>query len=97
MGFASITEQIDTGSAAGKLIFHVFASLAEFERNLIRERTKACLDAARARGRLGGRKPKLDDKQKREMRALLKDPAVNISDVAKLYKGASQKTENKAR
>lgn len=86
VGFKSITEQIDTGSAAGKLIFHVFASLAEFERNLIRERTKAGLDAARARGRLGGRKPKLDDKQKREIRALLKDPSVNISDVAKLYK-----------
>lgn len=86
VGFESITEKIETGSAAGKLIFHVFASLAEFERNLIRERTRAGLDAARARGRLGGRKPKLDDKKKREIRALLKDPAVNISDVAKLYK-----------
>lgn len=63
----------------------MFASLAEFERNLIRERTWAGLDAARARGRLGGRKPKLDDKQKREILALLKDPNVNISDVAKLY------------
>lgn len=85
VGFESITEQIATGSAAGKLIFHVFASLAEFERNLIRERTRAGLDAARARGRLGGRKPKLDDKQCREIRALLKDPQVNVSDVAKRY------------
>lgn len=85
VGFESITEKIETGSAAGKLIFHVFASLAEFERNLIRERTRAGLDAARARGRLGGRKPKLDDKQVREIRALLRDPQVNVSDVAKRY------------
>lgn len=86
VGFESLTEKIDTGSASGKLIFHVFASLAEFERNLIRERTRAGLDAARARGRLGGRKEKLDDKQRREIRALLKDPKVNVTDVAKLYK-----------
>jgi len=86
VGFESITEKIETGSAAGKLIFHVFASLAEFERNLIRERTRAGLDAARARGRLGGRKHKLDDKQVREIRAMLSDPRVNVSDVAKRYK-----------
>jgi len=86
VGFESITEKIETGSAAGKLIFHVFASLVEFERNLIRERTRAGLDAARARGRLGGRKHKLDDKQVREIRAMLSDPRVNVSDVAKRYK-----------
>ncbi|MBI1748615.1 MAG: recombinase family protein [Acidobacteria bacterium] len=85
VGFESITEKIETGSAAGKLIFHVFASLAEFERNLIRERTRAGLDAARARGRLGGRKQKLDDKQVREIRAILRDPQVSVSDVAKRY------------
>ncbi len=85
VGFESITEQIETGSAAGKLIFHVFASLAEFERNLIRERTRAGLNAARARGRLGGRKQKLDDKQVREIRAMLRDPQVKVSDVAKRY------------
>ena len=62
VGFQSITEKIETGSAAGKLIFHVFAALAEFERNLIRERTKAGLEAARARGRKGGRKPALTEK-----------------------------------
>ena len=51
----SLTEQIDTGTSGGKLIFHIFGALAEFERNLIRERTTAGLDAARARGRKGGR------------------------------------------
>ena len=60
--FESLTEKIDTGSASGKLQFHVFAGLAEFERNLIRERTLAGLTAARARGRVGGRKPKLNEK-----------------------------------
>jgi DNA invertase Pin-like site-specific DNA recombinase len=84
--FQSITERIETGSAAGKLIFHVFAALAEFERNLIRERTKAGLTAARARGRVGGRKPALNDKQIREVRQLVKDPEIEITEVAKRYK-----------
>ena len=64
-----------TGSALGKLQFHVFAALVEFERNLIRERILAGLTAARARGRVGGRKLKLNDKQIWEIRALLADPA----------------------
>ncbi|MDC7825998.1 recombinase family protein [Pseudomonas sp. BLCC-B13] len=55
VGLESLKEKIDTTSAAGRLVFHVFAALAEFERNLIRERTFAGLDAARARGRKGGR------------------------------------------
>lgn len=55
IGFRSVTEQIDTTTPGGKLIFHVFGALAEFERDLIRERTQAGLRAARARGRLGGR------------------------------------------
>lgn len=91
VAFESITEKIETGSAAGKLVFHVFAALAEFERNLIRERTKAGLAAARARGRKGGRKPSLNDKQKREIRALLRDPQAQVSDVAKKY-GISRTT-----
>ncbi|WP_344144354.1 recombinase family protein, partial [Polymorphospora rubra] len=57
--FRSLTEGIDTSTAAGKLIFHIFASLAEFERSLIVERTRAGLDAAAARGRKGGRPPKM--------------------------------------
>ena len=61
----SLQESIDTGNPTGKLIFHIFGALSEFERNLIRERTNAGLQAARARGIKGGRKPKLDaSKQK---------------------------------
>jgi DNA invertase Pin-like site-specific DNA recombinase len=59
IGFQSTTEQIDTTTSGGKLIFHIFGVLAEFERNLIRERTIAGLAAARARGKLGGRPRKL--------------------------------------
>ena len=59
IGFKSLTEQIDTTTSGGKLIFHIFGALAEFERNLIRERTNAGLQAARARGRVGGRPKKL--------------------------------------
>ena len=55
VGFESTTERIETSTAAGRLVFHVFAALAEFERRLIVERTHAGLDAARARGRKGGR------------------------------------------
>ena len=57
----------------------------QFERNLIRERTLAGLRAARARGRVGGRKPKLNDKQIREIRALLADPAARVKDIAERY------------
>ncbi len=83
--FESLTEKIETGSASGKLQFHVFAALAEFERGLIRERTQAGLAAARARGRAGGRKPKLDDQQVKEIRALLRDPDMRVADVARRY------------
>src|SRR5919206_4316257 len=63
IGFKSLTEQIDTTTPGGKLIFHVFGALAEFERDLIRERTQAGLAAARARGRNGGRPALLDEKK----------------------------------
>ena len=91
VGFESLTEQIDTDNAAGRLVFHVFAALSEFERNLIRERTQAGLAAARARGRAGGRKPKLDDQQRREIKALLLDPDIQVTDVARRY-GVSRTT-----
>ncbi len=86
IGFVSLTEKIETDNAAGKLVFHVFAALSEFERSLIRERTQAGLAAARARGRAGGRKPKLDDKQVREIRRLMPDPTIPVSQIAKSYK-----------
>ena len=64
IGFKSLQEAIDTTSSGGKLIFHIFGALAEFERNLIRERTMAGLSAARARGRKGGRPKSLDPHQR---------------------------------
>ena len=91
VGFESLTEKIETGSAAGKLVFHVFTALAEFERSLVRERTQAGLASARARGRVGGRKPKLDDQQVREIKALLRDPDIQVADVARRY-GVSRTT-----
>jgi len=91
IGFRSITESIETSSAAGRLIFHVFAALTEFERNLIRERTRAGLASARARGRSGGRKPALNGQQIREIRALLRDPEIRVADVASRY-GVSRTT-----
>lgn len=63
-----------------------FAALAEFERNLIRERTVAGLASARARGRKGGRREKLTQQQSHEIRVLMKDPAVKIANIARQYK-----------
>jgi len=73
IGFKSLTEQIDTTTPGGNLIFHVFGALAEFERDLIRERTQAGLAAARARGRLGGRPRKLADAKQLELARTLYD------------------------
>jgi DNA invertase Pin-like site-specific DNA recombinase len=85
VGFASLTEQIDTRSPSGQLIFHVFGALAEFERNLIRERTLAGLKAARARGRKGGRPKKLSEKDLKTVRALLKSGDIPVSTVAEKF------------
>jgi len=71
IGFRSLSEQMDTTTAGGQLIFHIFGALAEFERALIRERTHAGLAAARARGRVGGRRPKLTVDQIEMARQLL--------------------------
>ncbi|KUJ71662.1 recombinase family protein [Thiomicrospira sp. WB1] len=94
IGFKSLKESIDTTSPTGKLVFHIFASLAEFERNLISERTKAGLKAARARGRKGGRRRSLSRSDVRKIRALLKDPHITKTEVAKDY-GVSRVTLNK--
>lgn len=95
VGFQSLTESIDTTNAAGKLIFHVFAALAEFERNLIRERTIAGLAAARARGRMGGRKVKMSKADVRKAAAMLLDPFMTKTEVAKHF-GVTRVTLNLA-
>src|SRR5438045_258015 len=83
IGFKSIQENIDTTTSGGKLIFHIFGALAEFERDIIRERTLAGLAAARARGRLGGRPKALDPKKAAIAHALYKDKNNSISDICK--------------
>lgn len=95
VGFKSLNESIDTTNAGGKLIFHIFGALAEFEHALIRERTKAGLAAARARGRMGGRKPKLSKADVRKAAAMLKDPTVTKTEVAEHF-GTTRVTLNES-
>lgn len=83
IGLRSLTEAIDTTTAGGKLVFHVFAALAEFERGVIRERTKAGLEAARERGKLGGRPPALKASDLAAAKAMLRDPEITVAEVAK--------------
>jgi len=108
IGLRSLTEAIDTTTAGGKLVFHVFGALAEFERSIIRERTRAGLEAARARGKKGGRPPALVAKDLAAAKAMLSDPDITMEEVAKrlrvapstLYRhlpggrGAIQETES---
>lgn len=91
IAFESVTEAIDTTTASGKLVFNIFASLADFERHLIGERTRAGLAAGRARGRMGGRPPALTSRQLREARLLLTDPDATVTAVAERY-GVSRTT-----
>jgi DNA invertase Pin-like site-specific DNA recombinase len=81
IGFKSLTENIDTTTSGGKLIFHIFGALAKFERNLIRERTTAGLTAARARGRRGGRPKALTGKQLAIAQSLYDDPKNSIAEI----------------
>jgi DNA invertase Pin-like site-specific DNA recombinase len=81
VGFRSLQESLDTTTSGGKLVFHVFAALAEFERDLIRERTQAGLQAARARGRKGGRPRSLNATKLAQARSLHKDPANTIAAI----------------
>ncbi len=81
-GFKSLQENIDTTTAGGKLIFHLFASLAEFERDLIRERTHSGLSAARARGRTGGRpKGVMDERKQKAALALRNDATCSVAEI----------------
>jgi DNA invertase Pin-like site-specific DNA recombinase len=81
-GFRSLTEAIDTTTPSGKLVFHIFGALTEFERNIIRERTLAGLASARACGRTGGRPRSLSEQGLAAAKALIKDGALTIAEVA---------------
>lgn len=80
--FRSLTESIDTSTPGGTLVFNIFGSLAQFERDLIRERTSAGLEAARARGRKGGRPAKFGEKQVKEVRRLYESRTVTVDQIA---------------
>ena len=82
VGFRCLTQDIDTTTAGGRLVFTIFSAIAEFEREIIQERTRAGLDAARARGRRGGRPPALKARDIKEARALLADPEITVEEVA---------------
>jgi DNA invertase Pin-like site-specific DNA recombinase len=82
----SLNESIDTGTATGKLLFHIVASFAQFERDNMIENTRAGLDAARARGKKGGRPPKLDEKKAAMARELRKDPSRTVKEICEVLK-----------
>lgn len=85
VSFKCLQENIDTSTSGGKLIFHIFSALAEFERDLIRERTDAGLKAARARGRMGGRPPMLDTRQINRMIEMYNEQKNTVAEICKIY------------
>ena len=85
-GFRSLAEDIDTTTPAGRLVFHVFASIAQFERERISERTKEGLEAARKRGRVGGRPPALSADQRAEVRRMRDEDGKSLPEIARLFK-----------
>ena len=94
-GFRSLAEDIDTTTPAGRLVFHVFASIAQFERERISERTREGLASARKRGRIGGRPPALSDVQKNEVRRMRDQEHRTVSEIARLFK-VSERTVRRA-
>lgn len=90
IGFRSLTEGIDTTTNGGRLVFHIFAAIAEFERGLIAERTQAGLDAARAKGHYGGRPPALTREQQALARRLHGEDQ-SVATIARLL-GTSRQT-----
>lgn len=82
IGFRCLTHDIDTTTASGRFMLQIFAALSEFEREIIRERTKAGLKAAVARGRKGGRRPVLDETQRAMAKTLMKDRDLAVKDIA---------------
>ncbi len=85
-GFRSLAEDIDTTTPAGRLVFHVFASIAQFERERISERTREGLQAARKRGRVGGRPPALSATQRDEVRRMRDVEHRPLAEIARLFK-----------
>jgi DNA invertase Pin-like site-specific DNA recombinase len=85
-GFRSLSEDIDTTTPAGRLVFHVFGSIAEFERERIVERTKEGLEAARKRGRVGGRPPSLSPEAKAQVRKLKDQDGMSVAEIARMFK-----------
>ena len=85
-GFRSLAEDIDTTTPAGRLVFHVFASIAQFERERISERTREGLEAARKRGRVGGRPPALSPVQRDEVRRMRDDDGRPLAEIARLFR-----------
>lgn len=81
IGFISLKESIDTTTSTGRLMFHIVASLAEFERDIIRERTMAGLTAAKARGRIGGRPKKIDENKLIMAKSMMADKNIAIKDI----------------
>ena len=94
-GFRSLAEDIDTTTPAGRLVFHVFASIAQFERERISERTREGLASARKRGRIGGRPPALTAAQKDEVRRMRDEEQRAISEIARLFE-VSERTVRRA-
>ena len=95
VGFRSLAEDIDTTTPAGRLVFHVFASIAQFERERISERTREGLASARKRRRIGGRPPALSATQKDEVRRMRDEDQRAISEIARLFK-VSERTVRRA-
>ena len=94
-GFRSLAEDIDTTTPAGRLVFHVFASIAQFERERIAERTREGLEAARKRGRVGGRPPALSPSQRAEARRMRDEEGRAMGEIAALFR-VSAKTIRRA-
>jgi DNA invertase Pin-like site-specific DNA recombinase len=107
VGFRCLTQQIDTTSASGRLVFGIFATLAEFEREMTAERSRAGLESARALGRFGGRRPKLTDAQIMELKGRLaegqpwrrisREMSIAMSTISRYIKGLNDKSLERRR